>query len=214
MRREKAQAAPTARPKVPMRRRGADCSVVVMKRGGCNARGAKGAGHRRWVGSTGNGRNLTCNGRRRPSHGGTSRMMREYQVRICERLGVQFPGPTRRGRRARRCARGACPRCPAARLLQSGICGVRFGSNAAAWWGFHYNDLLTEPKPREVITIYEIDAAEGQNWARAGYNYRWVTQTDPFGVAHRIIDYPGLPVDHALIEENHQLLKGVRIPVR
>src|SRR6266853_6525573 len=36
----KAQAAPTARPKVPMRRRGADCPVVVTKRG--NARGAKG----------------------------------------------------------------------------------------------------------------------------------------------------------------------------
>src|SRR6516162_1768785 len=44
MLREKAQAAPTARPKVLMRRRGADCSVVVMKRG--NARGAKGVGHR------------------------------------------------------------------------------------------------------------------------------------------------------------------------
>jgi hypothetical protein len=44
MPREKAQAAPTARPKVPMRRRGADCLVVVSKRG--NARGAKGAGHR------------------------------------------------------------------------------------------------------------------------------------------------------------------------
>src|SRR6516164_9308519 len=44
MRREKAQAAQTARPKVPIRRLGADCSVVVMKRG--NARGAKGAGHR------------------------------------------------------------------------------------------------------------------------------------------------------------------------
>jgi hypothetical protein len=27
---------------------------------------------------------------------GTSRMMREYHVRICERLGVRFPGPTRR----------------------------------------------------------------------------------------------------------------------
>src|SRR6516225_1417875 len=40
----KAQAAQTARPKVPMRRLGADCSIVVMKRG--NARGAKGAGHR------------------------------------------------------------------------------------------------------------------------------------------------------------------------
>ena len=24
--------------------------------------------------------------------------------------------------------------------------GRAFGSNAAAWWGFHYNDLLTEPK--------------------------------------------------------------------
>src|SRR6201987_484339 len=44
MRREKAQAAQTARPKVPTRRRGADCSVVASKRG--NARGAKGAGHR------------------------------------------------------------------------------------------------------------------------------------------------------------------------
>src|ERR1700719_3175854 len=44
MPREKAQAAPTARPKVPMRRLGADCFAVAMKRG--NARGAKGAGHR------------------------------------------------------------------------------------------------------------------------------------------------------------------------
>ena len=59
----------------------------------------EGAGHRRWVGSTGNGRNLTCNGRRQPSRGDTSRMMREYQVRICERLGVKFPGPTRHERR-------------------------------------------------------------------------------------------------------------------
>src|SRR5215470_12332551 len=35
----------TARPKVPMRQSGADCSVVVTKQG--NACGAKGAGHRR-----------------------------------------------------------------------------------------------------------------------------------------------------------------------
>jgi hypothetical protein len=48
-----------------------------------------------WLGSTGNGRNPMFNGRRQPSCGGTSRMMREYQVRICERLGVKFPGPTR-----------------------------------------------------------------------------------------------------------------------
>src|SRR5262244_932291 len=64
MRREKAQAAQTARPKVPKRRLGADCSVVVMKRG--NARGAKGAGYRHWRGSTGNGRNPMINGRRQP----------------------------------------------------------------------------------------------------------------------------------------------------
>jgi acetamidase/formamidase len=92
--------------------------------------------------------------------------------------------------------------------------GCAFGSNAAAWWGFQYNDLLTEPKPREVITIYEIDATGERNWARAVYNYRWVPQTDPFDVVHRIIDYPGVPVDHALVEENHGILKDVRIPVR
>jgi hypothetical protein len=45
------------------------------------------------------------NGRRQPSHGGTSRMMREYQVRICERLGVKFPGPTRPSRQMLRCNR-------------------------------------------------------------------------------------------------------------
>src|SRR3954471_8416118 len=48
------------------------------------------------IGSTGNGMSPICNGRRQPSCAGTSRMMREYQVRICERLRVQFPGPTRR----------------------------------------------------------------------------------------------------------------------
>ncbi|MEO8627734.1 MAG: acetamidase/formamidase family protein, partial [Betaproteobacteria bacterium] len=32
--------------------------------------------------------------------------------------------------------------------------GKSFGSNAAAWWGFHYNDMIEEPKKREVITIY------------------------------------------------------------
>jgi hypothetical protein len=76
-----------------MRWRGADCLVVALKR--CNGRGAKGAGHRRWVGSTGNGRSPTINGRRQPSCGGTSRMNREVHVRFCEGLGVKFPGPTR-----------------------------------------------------------------------------------------------------------------------
>jgi acetamidase/formamidase len=92
--------------------------------------------------------------------------------------------------------------------------GKAFGSNAAAWWGFHYNDLLTDPKPREVITIYEIDASGEKNWAQAVYNFRWVTQTDPFGAVHKIIDYPGVPVDHSLVQENHGILKNVRVPIR
>lgn len=92
--------------------------------------------------------------------------------------------------------------------------GKSFGSNAAAWWGYHYKDLIEEPKPREVITIYEVDTAGDENWAKAVYNFRWVPQTDPSGVVHEIIDYPGVPVDHSLIEENHGILKGVRVAIR
>ncbi len=92
--------------------------------------------------------------------------------------------------------------------------GKAFGSNAAAWWGFHYNDLLDEPKPREVITIYELSAEGDRDWARAVYNFRWVPQTDPDGVVHEIIDYPGVPVDHSLVKENHGVLRNVRVPIR
>jgi acetamidase/formamidase len=92
--------------------------------------------------------------------------------------------------------------------------GKAFGSNAAAWWGFHYNDMIEEPKKREVITIYEVDAAGERNWARAVYNYRWTPQTDPSGVVHPTIDYPGVPVDHKTVKENHGVLKNVRIPIR
>jgi hypothetical protein len=97
MTREKAQVAPTARPKVP----------VPPGRGGL-LRSSNEAGvmlvERRepaiaiWLGSTGNGRNPMFNGRRQPSRGGTSRMTRECQVRFCEGLGVKFPGPTRHSR--------------------------------------------------------------------------------------------------------------------
>ena len=92
--------------------------------------------------------------------------------------------------------------------------GKAFGSNAAAWWGFHYKDLLTEPKPREVITIYEVDATGERNWAKPLYNFKWTPQTDPSGVVHKTIDYPGVPVDHGTIQENHGILKNVRIPIR
>jgi acetamidase/formamidase len=33
-------------------------------------------------------------------------------------------------------------------------------------------------------------------------------------VVHSTIDYPGVPVDHRLVEENHGILQGVRVPVR
>ncbi|MFV0298905.1 MAG: acetamidase/formamidase family protein [Hyphomicrobiaceae bacterium] len=92
--------------------------------------------------------------------------------------------------------------------------GKTFGSNAAANWGFHYKDLITDPKPREVITIYEIDATGKRNWAQAVYNYRWTPQTDPFGVKHETIDYPGVPVDHSTISKTFDVLKGVRVPIR
>jgi len=92
--------------------------------------------------------------------------------------------------------------------------GRAFGSNAAAWWGFHYGDLLEEPKPREVITIYEIDTTGRRSWAEAVYSFRWTPQTDPHGVVHPTIDYPGVPVNRDSVQERHGVLRGVRVPVR
>jgi acetamidase/formamidase/AraC-like DNA-binding protein len=92
--------------------------------------------------------------------------------------------------------------------------GRAFGSNAAAWWGFHYDDLIEEPKQREVVTIYEVDCSHDQACAHAVYNFRWTPQRDPNGVLHPTIDYPGIPIDRASIVENHGVLQGVSIPVR
>jgi acetamidase/formamidase/AraC-like DNA-binding protein len=93
--------------------------------------------------------------------------------------------------------------------------GRIFGSNAAAWWGFHYRDQLTEPKQREVVTIYEIDNAVPQApVARAVYNFRWTPQTDPFGVRHETIDYPGVPVDPETIVKRFGVLQKARVPLR
>lgn len=92
--------------------------------------------------------------------------------------------------------------------------GRAFGSNAAANWGFHYKDLIEEPKKREVVTIYEVDATGERNWARAVYNFRWTPQTDPYGVIHPIIDYPGVPVNHNTITKNTNILKDIRVPIR
>ncbi|WP_232512634.1 acetamidase/formamidase family protein [Novosphingobium sp. PP1Y] len=93
--------------------------------------------------------------------------------------------------------------------------GKCFGSNAATYWGFHYQDLLTEPKKREVITIYEVEATGARTpTAHAVYQYRWTEQVDPSGIAHSRYDYPGVPVDPATIERNYDVLRNVEIPIR
>jgi acetamidase/formamidase/AraC-like DNA-binding protein len=92
--------------------------------------------------------------------------------------------------------------------------GRIFGSSVAAWWGYHYDEFLAERKPREVVTIYEIfDDATGP-YARGLYSYRWEPQTDPFGVTHRTYDYPGVPVPPRSVKRRHDVLDGIRIPLR
>lgn len=92
--------------------------------------------------------------------------------------------------------------------------GRVFGSSAATWWGFHYAELLAEPKPREVVTLYEIVMADDEPHARALYSYRWEAQTDPAGVVHASYDYPGVPVAADSVRRRHDVLAGVRIPLR
>jgi acetamidase/formamidase/AraC-like DNA-binding protein len=95
-----------------------------------------------------------------------------------------------------------------------GFAGRSFGSNAAVWWGRQYDDLVTAPRPREVVTLYELCLCEGRPCAHALYSYRWTPQRDPFGVLHETIDYPGILVDPATIEARHGTLAGLHIPVR
>ncbi len=91
--------------------------------------------------------------------------------------------------------------------------GRIFGSSVAAWWGYHYDEFLSEPKPREAVTIYEIFPGEEPH-ARALYSYRWQPQTDPSGVLHQTYDYPGIPVAADTVRRRHGVLDGIRIPLR
>ena len=99
---------------------------------------------------------------------------------------------------------------PACHACHAGKC---FGSNASANWGFHYHDLIEEPKPREVITIFELDTS-GEPFAKAVYNYVWTPQTDPDGIVHSTIDYPGVRVDHTTIRKRENILTSVKVPAR
>ena len=92
--------------------------------------------------------------------------------------------------------------------------GKTFGSNAAAWWGFHYNDMIEEPKPREVITIYEVDASgAGTGRARstttAGCRRptrpAWCTTSSTIRACRSTT---------RTITKNMPVLEGVRVPIR
>jgi hypothetical protein len=118
-----------ARPTVPMRRAGADCSVVAMRRG--NSRGAKGAGHRVGIdmGQLATGGTRWSRRKAPAFQGGTSRVTGDGQARIGERLGAKFPGPTRQQEtepsqtglrwRRRKPSRLTTGRLPLLRLLDS-----------------------------------------------------------------------------------------------
>jgi acetamidase/formamidase/AraC-like DNA-binding protein len=92
--------------------------------------------------------------------------------------------------------------------------GRVFGSSVAAWWGYHYNELIAPPAPREAVTIYEIFADDPEPHARALYSYRWEPQTDPAGVVHATYDYPGVPVAPGSVKRRHGVLDNIRIPLR
>jgi acetamidase/formamidase len=94
------------------------------------------------------------------------------------------------------------------------LAGRVFGSSVAAWWGYHYDEFLAGPRPREVVTIYEIFDSDPTPHARALYSYRWEPQTDPFGVVHATYDYPGIPVASGTVKRRHAVLDGIRIPLR
>lgn len=91
--------------------------------------------------------------------------------------------------------------------------GRFFGSNPSANWGFQYHDLVEGPAPREVVTIYELDMQAPAS-VSALYSYLWTPQTDPDGVVHATIDYPGVRVDHATITKKEGILAGVKVPAR
>lgn len=91
----------------------------------------------------------------------------------------------------------------------SGRC---FGSNVAAWWGYHYAELVKEPRQRENVTIYEVFPQDG--FAEPLFSYRWTPQTDPFGVVHRTYDYPGVLVDTSSVQIQQIADKKIRIPLR
>jgi hypothetical protein len=93
-------------------------------------------------------------GRRQPSVGGTSRISREAYVRICERLGVQFPGATRRSAGNRR---------PYADLVakQEVEPPVGSGRNTAIYRPIPKNEVARGTGGRQYSSFVRVDLSGG-----------------------------------------------------
>ena len=93
--------------------------------------------------------------------------------------------------------------------------GRVFGCNVAAWWGYHYDEFLDRSEAtRGGDDLRDIRFRPATPHARALYSYRWEPQTDPFGVVHATYDYPGIPVASGTVKRRHEVLDGIRIPLR
>lgn len=91
--------------------------------------------------------------------------------------------------------------------------GKAFASNVSAWWGYQYKDMIAGGDLHETVTIFEINV-DAPIAARPLYSYRWTPQTDPSGVVHATLDYPGVRVDHSSVLKQHDVLVGVEVPAR
>ena len=97
------------------------------------------------------------------------------------RLHRPGAGPRRRAGRRWRCASWTSARARAA----AKHLGRAFGSNAAAWWGLSLPRPTHRAEEGEVVTVYEVHAADDEPYAKAVYSFRWTPQTDPWrGACH------------------------------
>lgn len=88
--------------------------------------------------------------------------------------------------------------------------GKKYGSNAAAWWGYQARVAKVDETPftagaftgtpgenDEFVTIYEIvTEPDGMEYAIPVYQFEWVNITDPEGIERDYIAYPGTCVPH------------------
>src|ERR1019366_9378192 len=92
-------------------------------------------------------------GGQQPSMGGTSRVSREAQARICERLGVKFPGPTR--------PRGVIPRayspCDSQSRESGGGTGLDARGAGAAGVDSQREEDECPERPGGAIPVFMVD---------------------------------------------------------